>query len=132
VASENLTLPREFAEAFGNRDVERMLSLVHPEFEFTARRSAFEGAYHGREGLRKWASELLELAPDYWVEVDEVRTAGDDGFVLIGRQGGTAGEQKLPFEAPLALEGSIRDGLMVRVRAFADGDEALAAAGLEA
>jgi ketosteroid isomerase-like protein len=130
MAQENLTLPREFAEAFGDRDIERMVGLMHPECEFTALRSAFEGAYEGREGLRRWASELLELAPDYWVTVDEVRAAGDDGYVLVGRQGGTAGEQKLPFEAPLALAGSIRDGLIFRVKAYAEGEEALKAMGL--
>jgi ketosteroid isomerase-like protein len=130
VASENLTLPREFAEAFGDRDIDRMVGLMHPECEFTPLRSAFEAAYEGRDGLRRWASELLELAPDYWVTVDEVRAAGDDGYVLIGRQGGTAGEQKLPFEAPLALAGTIRDGLIYRVKAYEDGEAALEAVGL--
>jgi ketosteroid isomerase-like protein len=128
---ENLTVPRQFAEAFGDRDIERMLGLMHPEIEFTARRSAFEGgAYRGHDGMRQWVSELLELAPDYWVNVGEVRAVGDDGFVLIGRQGGTAGEQQVPVEMPLALAGTLRDGLMFRVRAYADGEAALEASGL--
>jgi ketosteroid isomerase-like protein len=127
---ENLSVPRQFAEAFSARDIERMVGLMHPEVEYTALRSAFEGTYHGREGARRWVTELLDVAPDYWVEVDEIRAAGEDGYVLLGRQGGTAGEQKLPVEAPLALVGTIRDGLMFRVRAYADAEEALEAAGL--
>ena len=49
---------------------------------------------------------------------------------MAGRQGGTAGEQKLPFDAPMALVGELRDGLIVRVRAYEDAQAAFEASGL--
>ena len=125
-----VTVARQFADAFAARDLERMVELSHPEIEYTARRSAFEAKYRGRDGVRRWVTQLLELAPDYWVAIDDIRPVGDDGYVIVGRQGGTAGEQKLPFEAPMALVGELRDGLVVRVQAYEDAEAAFEAAGL--
>jgi ketosteroid isomerase-like protein len=127
---ETLTVARQFAEAFAARDIERMIELTHPAIEYTALRSAFEGTYGGHDGIRRWLTELLELAPDYWITIEELRPVGEDGYVMLGRQGGTVGEQKLPVDAPMALVGSLRDGLIVRVRAYEDAQAALAAAGL--
>ena len=125
-----VTVARQFADAFAARDLERMVELSHPEIEYTALRSAFEGKYQGHDGVRRWVTQLLELAPDYWITIEELRPVGDTGYVMVGRQGGTAGEQKLPFDAPMALVGELRDGLVVRVRAYEDGEAAFEAAGL--
>jgi len=129
VEQDAVDVARQFAEAFAARDLERMVELTHPDLEFIALRSAFEGTYRGKEGVRRWADELFTMAPDYWVTIDELRPVGDDGYVLLGRQGGMARGQRVPFEAPLALVGSVRDGSLYRVEAYATRGDALAAAG---
>jgi hypothetical protein len=65
MSRKNLDLTVLMYEVFNRWDLAAMLALMHDEVEIESRLAALEGAYHGREGLRRWWSNLLDGLPDY-------------------------------------------------------------------
>jgi hypothetical protein len=49
-----------------------------PNVRVFPRQAAMEGAYRGHAGIRRWWTDLLDVFPDFTVEVIEVRDLGDD------------------------------------------------------
>ena len=87
--------------------------------------------YHGHEGVRTYWRWWLQAWADLEFEVDDVLDAGDDVVALIrnqrqwGRRSGIVTEMP-----PYGLVFTIRNGKVVRWRAFSDEQAALKAAGL--
>lgn len=118
-------LSHQLVRAFMDRDVELMVSLFHPEAEIVALRSQLEGAYRGHDGVRAWVTPLIELAPDYYVTLDEARPTATGGL-FVGTQGGTM--RGAPFTAPLIVAVEMRDDLIARFEMFmtvAEGERAV-------
>ena len=47
------------------------------DVEAVPRAVPWRAAYHGHDGVRRWWKNLLDVLPDYSVEVVEVRDVGD-------------------------------------------------------
>jgi hypothetical protein len=77
--SGNVELLRRALEAINARDLDTLIALSDPEIEFTTLLLQIEGGgpYRGHEGLRKWWHDLLEVFPDYRIEMDGVREVGN-------------------------------------------------------
>jgi ketosteroid isomerase-like protein len=89
------------------------------------------GVYHGHEGVRAYWRNWLSAWSDLDFELQDVVDAGDEVVALIrnqrqwGRHSGIVTEVQ-----PYGLVFTIRDGKVVRWRAYPDQDSALEAAGL--
>ena len=118
-------------ETFNQRDLHGFLALMHPETEFTPYEVWVQGGtpYRGREGMRKWWEESLEVLPDLKVDLYEVRDLGENVFVR-GRLHGHGASSGAEIERPLWGLLEFRDGLQFRYWAFGSEGEALEAAGL--
>ena len=131
MSQENVELTYRAHEAFNRRDLHAFLAVMHPDTEFTPYEVAVQGGepYRGRDGMRKWWEESLEVLPDLMVELYEVREIGDRVFVH-GRLQGHGASSGAAIERPLwgALE--FQDGKQFRYWAFGSEAEALEAAGL--
>lgn len=112
--SENLDLVRKALEAFGARDFDALLELVHPEMEFFPMTRTLAGRaepYHGHEGLRLYLEDVAAV----WSEMEVVArrfSHGDDHVVVYGRLRGTT-VQGMTYDAPADWIWKIRDGKLV-------------------
>jgi ketosteroid isomerase-like protein len=137
MSEENVSLVRELLELFAHRQHERVFEFYDPEIEWDASRGRevivpeLARVYRGHDGVRAYWREWLSAWSDLDFEVEDVLDAGDDVVALIrnqrqwGRRSGVVTEI-----APYGLVFTIRDGKVVRWRAFPDQEAALEAAGL--
>jgi ketosteroid isomerase-like protein len=127
-APDNRELILEVVSAFNALDVERLVASCDPEIELVAERSAFEGVYRGHDGVRRWESDLHDVAPDYALTVTELRELSGGRVLVLGRQGGHSSEAAPPIDAPLAAIFTCREGKLIRGQAFATEADAVASA----
>jgi ketosteroid isomerase-like protein len=138
MSEENVEIVSDLLDAFTRRDHERAFAVYDPDIEWDASRLAeaipdAAGIYHGHEGVRTYWRRWLQAWTDLEFEVEDVLDGGDEVVALIrnqrqfGRHSGIATEFPVPR---YALVFTIRDGKVIRWRAFPDQREALEAAGL--
>jgi ketosteroid isomerase-like protein len=134
VPGENLELARRGYDSLNKGEIDRFLSLAHPDYEFHTGVGvpSIPRVVRGREELRAWIRQWYE---EPWeeplqMEVERIEEL-DDGRVLalltlraVGRESGA------PVETEYAHILTFRDGLCLRVDGFPTWRRALAAAGL--
>jgi ketosteroid isomerase-like protein len=100
--------------------------LIDEELEYVNPPDAIEtGTVRGRDALRR----VLEVYPDYRVEVQRVAAVGDE-VAVVGLVRGTS-PSGVPIEDHQGYVWTLRDGRAVRFRWFRDPAEALRAVGLQ-
>ncbi len=78
MSKENVDLTHRANDAFNRRDLDAFLALMDDDVESIPRAAAIEGgSYHGHEGARRWWENLLDVFPDFTIDVGEVRDLGD-------------------------------------------------------
>ena len=106
-------------------------------FEFLARQVEFHLAgafpdldpvYRGRDGVRKLNEQLSEPWEQFRLEPDRFIDLGEQVLVLSHFHG--KGRDGIEARLPFAHLWTVRDGLVVRMDAFASHAEALEAVGL--
>jgi ketosteroid isomerase-like protein len=126
MSEETMQLARRAYEAFNARDWEAFSALMDPDVVVESRLVAMEGGYSGYEGLRRWRDAIVEMLPDYTLELEELRDMGD---VTLARargfaHGGSSGAPVIdPFWQPIQW----RDGKCVWWRNCSTEAEALEA-----
>jgi ketosteroid isomerase-like protein len=130
MSEENVELYRRGIEAFNLRHLEAFLALADPDVVGISRVLAIEGgSYRGHDGTREWWKELLDVFPDFRIEVVWVRDAGNTTVSELRNsahgEGGAA-----PLEEFVWQVSEWRDGRVVRWQMYASEREALEAAGL--
>jgi ketosteroid isomerase-like protein len=116
-------------EALNRGDVDAAMEALAEDAEWHESEALPEtGVYRGREAIRSFLTEFLASWESFHQEIEEARVAGDRVAVLIhltarGR------ESSAEVDATYAHVWQLRDGLGVRVDAYYDRAEALAALG---
>ena len=131
MSAENVELYKRGIDAFNRRDLEAFLTLAHPEVVAVSRVLAIEGgSYRGHDGVRDWWETLLDVFPDFTIEVVSVRDAGD---VIVAelRNRAHGGGSETPLEELVWQVAEWRDGQIVRWQMYGSEPEALEAAGLQ-
>jgi ketosteroid isomerase-like protein len=119
-------------EAFNARDVERLLSLTHPECEWFPFRAQLEGgSYTGHEGVRRFLRDMDEDWSAFTIEPVEL-TAHGDAVVATGHVAGTGRGSGVDIDLLGGFVFELRDGLLWRVRSYNDPAAAREAAGADA
>jgi ketosteroid isomerase-like protein len=128
---------RQAYEAANRRDFDVVLLHMAPEIELHLDESPVRsmlppdlvGVHRGHEGyVRVWKTGL-DASRDYRMEPEEVIDFGDR-VLVTGRQTGHGTSSGTPFDEPLLSLFTLRRGLVVRLKDFADRSKALEAAGL--
>jgi ketosteroid isomerase-like protein len=130
MSEENLALARAFADAFNRWDVDWILEHVAEEIEFIPLRAATEGAFHGRDGVRRFLSDTEESFDLFQVQNRELESV-EDRVVSVGTIRIKGKGSGIETEVPTAAVATIRDGLITRFEDFGDRREAFEAAGLD-
>ncbi|MCP9488210.1 MAG: nuclear transport factor 2 family protein [Gaiellaceae bacterium MAG52_C11] len=122
---------REALDAWNRRDLVWILEQVAPDFEFNTAQifPGTEPVYRGRDGMVEfWTSFIEEPWALFRLDVDEIEPAGDDRVLALITFHGTergSGEDVTLRYAHLA---TYRGDEVARIDAFADWDQARAAA----
>ena len=137
MAQEDVQLVRDLLAAFARGEHERVFDSYAPDIEWDARGlhtviPDVAGLYRGHAGVRAYWRRWLSAWRDLQFEVEDVR-GGEGGRVVAlirnQRQWGRHSGVETTID-PYALVFTIRDGKVVRWRAYTDQAEALEAAGL--
>jgi uncharacterized protein len=130
MSEESVEVVQRAIEAYGRGGVEAVLRYYDPEVEWTSTGGYIErGTYRGHDGLRRYFGTMEEEFKDLRIEPVELIDAGEQvlGSVRFTGRGKASGA---PVEMTLISVGSLRDGLIYRVRNYPDMAEAREAAGL--
>lgn len=116
-------------DASNRGDTEAALEGVSADVVFLPARSAFEGGYHGHDGVRRFWADTAESFEVFQAEFTDVRDLGDRvlaiGTVHIrGRGGG------VDMDIPAAAVATFEDGKMTRWEDFRERALALEAVGM--
>ena len=133
MSEENVEIVRRILDAWNRQDLEELLALAHPEFEYVNAPSAVEpGTRRGREGLASVAQVQWENIPGALFEFDRVHDRGDE-VITEGHISRTMPGSDTHISNRLLTSWKFRDGKLVRVEQLGAGPEfaaALEAAGL--
>jgi ketosteroid isomerase-like protein len=131
VADRNVQIARETFDAIRRRDIDRLVDLYDPDIEFQPL-TGMEvelGGYHGQAGVRRYFEEITHVWDEMLPHADDVRAIGDQVVILGGCAVRGRGSGAVT-DSPMAWVLTLRDGKVVRHRAYRGRDEALEAAGL--
>jgi ketosteroid isomerase-like protein len=129
MSQENVELAQQALGAFNRRDRAAFLALWDEDAEIVAGGVVMEGDYQGRAGIRRFWENLLDVLPDFAVEVVEVRDLGDLTLTAARVRGHGAGSDT-PFDETSWGVAEWRDGKCVWWGNHATEAEALEAVGL--
>lgn len=130
MSEENVEIVRCAIEAYGRQGLDGTLRYYDPEIEWTSTGEYIERAtYRGHDGLRRYLGTMEEEFTDLRIEPVELIDAGEQVISSV-RFTGRGKASGAPVEMTLISVGSLRDGLIYRVRNYPDMAEALEAAGL--
>jgi ketosteroid isomerase-like protein len=136
MSQENVEIVRTLAEGFQHRQHERAFELYDSEIEWDASgRAGLQpdnaGVYHGHEGVRAFWREWLSAWSDLQFDIEEVVDGGEEIVLLVRNQRQWGRHSGIETEVPpYGMVFTVRDGKVVRWRAFPDQQSALEAAGL--
>ncbi|HVD38836.1 MAG TPA: nuclear transport factor 2 family protein [Solirubrobacterales bacterium] len=106
---------------------DEVVTLLHPQVEWSPTVWSGEGTYRGVAGVRRWLDQFGERLRHLDIRVEKVREEGDLGVVL-----GTVFDSRedTMFAVRLAWSFELEDGLVRRGRAHESWEEALRTAGM--
>ncbi len=131
MTDSNAALVREAYEAYGRGDVARMMEFVDPELEWTYLDPAAENpepqSCHGRHQL-KWALQR-QAEQGLASQVEEIEASGDQVMVVIRTPGVDRVRVRQAADRNYLVL-TLDQGLIIRMRACRNRDEARGFAGL--
>lgn len=132
MSQENVDTARRAVDAWNRGDIDSYLELLHPECEWFSdvigRMEGAETVYRGREEIRRFWDEWHAV----WgltIEVSEYRDLGDT-VLTLGRLRARGKASGIELDVPVAYVGESEGGLIRRLRAYLDPQQALEAVGL--
>jgi ketosteroid isomerase-like protein len=132
MSRDNVESVRQALRAF-DRGLEEAVAFWDPEIDWRAIEGAPDdvGVIRGRDSLRRYYEQWYETFDELRADAEELIDAGEDRVVsvlhVIGRMKKSAAE----VDMRLAVVYTVRNGLIVRGREYANREQALHAAGLQ-
>ena len=129
MSQENVEIVRRWNAAYNLRDMDTLIKLTDPDFEFRSIFLAMESDFRGYEGLSAYFEAIDDAYERFVVMPDEFLDAGAAVAILAraewrGRGSGAEGSM------PLAITTWLRAGRVFRLETFTDRREGLEAVGL--
>jgi uncharacterized protein len=129
MSQENVEIVRRFLEHV-NRTGEPPWEMLDPEVEWIIDPTGLlAGTYRGQDGVKEFFERLRESFDETHVEIDDLIDAGDS-VVALGRFRARGIGSGMTVEQPVGWVYQVRNGRMVRGRAYFRQVEALKAVGL--
>lgn len=130
MSRENVEVVRRAWEAFNRGDLDAFLASLADDAEFEEDPAFPEaGIFRGRKEIRAYITAFQAQMRDHRFEIEEVRDLGDRVLALLHEKARGASSGIDVDQRPAFLH-ELRDGRILRARAYLDRYEALEAAGL--
>ena len=129
VSRDNGELAHQVFDALNRRDLGAFLALMDAGVVAVPTVVAMEGDVRGHDGLRRWHASVVDVFPDFTLEVVTVRGLGDLTLTTVRFRGHGAGSET-PFEMTLWNAAEWREGKVVWWGNYRTEAEALEAVGL--
>ncbi len=131
MSEENVELFRRGIEAYNRGDLDTLLALIHPDFEYVTA-GLFPGlrpVYRGHEGQRELWRDFRKTWDSLKIEINELHDTGD-GRVVALLTWHARSREGLEVHRQFGTIGAAKNGLGVRQQVYGTWSEALEAAGL--
>jgi ketosteroid isomerase-like protein len=133
--SRNVEIVRQLIEAnrsdYLEATREAFLALWDPSCEYTSVTAAVDPhTYRGRDGIRRYLSDLANRWAEWRSDVEEVIEVGPDTVLATFVFHATGKHSGAPIEARLGMVVVLADGKFLRGHTYQSREEALAAVGL--
>jgi ketosteroid isomerase-like protein len=128
MSQENLELVRRAITAINARDIDAYLACCTENVELLM--PVVGSQYLGADGIRRFFTDIEDVGPDFWIEVQHVQAVGDGNVLALLRVGSTGRASGIVTGAETANVYDFIEGKISRIRIFFDRDEALKAVGL--
>jgi uncharacterized protein len=131
MSQENVEIVRRGYEAFNRGDIDGVVGLLAPDFEYVASGlvPGVGGKYRGADGLRRFAETFWSEFDDPRIEVHELIDTGER-VVASTTMRGHGKQSGAQTSWGVCQLWTVRDGRAVRGQGFPTKAEALEAAGL--
>ena len=132
MSQENVEILREAAAAFNRGDLDAWLEYLADDIDHRAAEGAPDdpGPIHGKDAVRAYIRDWLDLFDDFRAEPIELIDAGEDRVIAVTRISGRAKLSGVETDLTFAALYTIRDGKIARGREYWTKEQALEAAGL--
>jgi ketosteroid isomerase-like protein len=132
MSEENIKTIRDAAAAFNRGDVDAWLEYVADDIDYRAIEGAPDdpGPMHGRDAVRAYAQDWLDMFDEFRSEAVELIDAGEDRVIAVTKISGRAKVSGVETDLTYAALYTIRDGKVARGREYWTKEQALEAAGL--
>jgi ketosteroid isomerase-like protein len=130
MTQDNLEIARRSYELLSERDVESWLAYLAEDVELHEAPDFPDSAtYRGHDGVRKWATGVVELVEDWRLAPQEVLYESGDALLIRARVE-IVGRDGISLEQAIFHLLRFRDGKVATIHAFLEEGAAFAAAGL--
>jgi ketosteroid isomerase-like protein len=132
MSEENIKTIRDAAAAFNRGGVDAWLEYVADDIDYRAIEGAPDdpGPMHGRDAVRAYAQDWLDMFDEFRSEAVELIDAGEDRVIAVTKISGRAKLSGVETDLTYAALYTIRDGKVARGREYWTKEQALEAAGL--
>jgi ketosteroid isomerase-like protein len=128
MSEENVEIVRQLAVAVSRGDLPEVLELTDPQVEWRPAIAPL-GQYRGHDGIRQYLSDLDEAFETFRINVVDLLGVGDL-VMALGRIHYCGKGSGVETQASLGWVFKLRDGKVLRIRAFREPEKILEA-GLE-
>jgi ketosteroid isomerase-like protein len=132
MSQENVETVRDAFAAYNRSDLDAWLEYCTDDIDYRAAEGAPDdpGPIHGRDALRAYVQDWLDMFDDFQSEPVELIDAGEDKVIAVIRISGRAKLSGVETGLTYAALYTFRDGKINRGREYWTLAEALDAAGL--
>jgi ketosteroid isomerase-like protein len=132
MSEENVEIVRNMAAAFNRGDLDAWSEGLADDIDHRAVEGSVDdhGPLLGKEAVRAYMQDWLDMFDDLRVEPVELIDAGEDRVIAVTRISGSAKLSGVETELTYAAVYTIRDGKIARGREYWTKAQALEAAGL--
>jgi ketosteroid isomerase-like protein len=133
MSQENVAAVKAAYEALARGGLDRFIEHWTDDLDHRSIEGAPDdrGPIHGKDAMRAYVQDWIDLFDDYKVEPVELIDAREDVVVAVLRFGGRAKRSGVDTDQIMAAVFEIRDGKIARGREYATREQALEAAGLK-
>jgi ketosteroid isomerase-like protein len=130
MTGESAPIVRRMLDALNDEGVEAALEWFAEDFEGVVPPdlSAEPDEYKGHAGVRRYFDSFREIVDDLVFDAEDLEEVGEGAVVAHGIITGRGRASGIPTELRVYMAMRLRDGKLVRMDAFADRDDAVAAA----
>jgi ketosteroid isomerase-like protein len=132
MSQENIKTLRDAAAAFDRGDVDAWLEYLADDIDYRAIEGAPDdpGPMHGKDAVRAYAQDWLDMFDEFRSEPVELIDAGEDRVIAVTKISGRAKLSGVETDLTYAALYTIRDGKVAWGREYWTKEQALEAAGL--